>query len=247
MLLSPYAYPLRSPVSTEPKQLQCQELMWMQPCIRSGSLSEFTRGLNSSGEWNKSSPDKAHTLPWMSQTLSSGMPAGRPQPSTHQLTLFTWHIIANLMLQICSSSLGTCVFLPTGECQAHCFSNLEVIDLSLSPLALPLWRYVLSHSQMERTSEIFICGTRSRGPSVCLCLLYLPWEGMNQEARRELTLLAIRSCFRLINRYISKALTSSSEDCHGKHRKTWNTHWLHARNSWVNYYNTNVNVITVKC
>ena len=164
--------------------------------------------------------------------------AGRPQPSTHQLTSAMICQMNNLMLQKCSYSLGTCVFLPTGECQALCCSNLEVIDLSLSPLALPLWRYVLSHSLMERTSEIFISGTRSRGPSVCLCLLYLPWEGMNQEARRELTLLAIRSCFRLIDRYISKALTSTSEDCHGKHRKTWNTHWLHARNSWVNHYNT---------
>lgn len=247
MLLSPYAYPLRSPVSTEPKQLQCQELMWMQPCIRSGSLSEFTRGLNSSGEWNKSSPDKAHTLPWMSQTLSSGMPAGRPQPSTHQLTLFTWHIIANLMLQICSSSLGTCVFLPTGECQAHCFSNLEVIDLSLSPLALPLWRYVLSNCWMERTSEIFISDTGSGGPSMVLCLLYLPREGIYHEARRELTPLAISFCFRLIDFYISKALTSSLGDFHWKNRKPWDTHRLHSRNFWVNHYNTSSNVETVKC
>lgn len=46
--------------------------MWWQPSIGSGSLIDFIRRSKSTCEWNKRHTDKAHTLPWMTQLLSSG-------------------------------------------------------------------------------------------------------------------------------------------------------------------------------
>lgn len=182
-------------------------------------------------EWNKRHTDKAHTLPWMTQSLSS-CPATCTQSHTR-----TNGETGLVQLTDSSSSVDcilhyTCVFSVLSSVpREQCFHNPVATDLYLTPLEVPSFDGKLADLLGGQHLKSLSTEPGALGRAVHCVLNIPPKWGWTRKSGEERTPPAIGCYLRLIDCYIKQSLNLLLYRLTSRTQEAWDTHRPNARNS----------------
>lgn len=180
--------------------------MWLLPSTRSGSLADFIVASKSMCEWNKRHSDQAHTLPWMTQSMTSGHAT-----CTHSYLKTDEWGTRSVQLNDCSSSVDSILHYTFAHLERNLWPSPS--GFWFIPKCLPLVVDLLGGHHLISLSEEL----GSLGPAVFQISLMRETETGSQGEGQ--TPRAISFFVRLIGWNFKCSLTLSSIGWHQDHRK----------------------------